>query len=412
LSAENGVGRLPAAGRGAAARLGRAANGAVAWLRKHVGTRQLRFLVARWVLSPVPAWRRSAHAYWRASPAAALGAEKLFERTFTGSFSLAGREAAFLRRYPAAAGALTADGRLRLSSTIRADALADCEVLPLAPGVLHLPTERMVLAAGRAFNPRTVRPFRYEAAAPAAGTVIPLLAAHYYHFVLDELRLVLRALADAPALRTATLLVPTGVEPFREAACDALARAYPGLEIRRIRKEQKVRCAAVAVLGRVPGTGMHDFADGETIAAVAGLYRARYGIAPGVPRRRLFVSREAGRWDRGLLNEEEVFGALRAHGFERIRPEAMDHAEQVRAFSEAAAVAGIAGAALTNLAFCPPGARVLEIRPDTFRNPIWIGLCKQQRLEHFSVEGRARGSRGHLTVDAAEIRALARELAG
>ena len=75
-------------------------------------------------------------------------------------------------------------------------------------------------------------------------------------------------------------------------------------------------------------------------------------------------------------------------------------------------VAGVAGAALTNLAFCPPGARVLEIRPDTFRNPIWIGLCKQLGLEHFAVEGRTRGSRGHLTVDAAEIRILARELAG
>lgn len=82
--------------------------------------------------------------------------------------------------------------------------------------------------------------------------------------------------------------------------------------------------------------------------------------APGA--RRLFLTRPPGN-GRSFTNYEEVIAVVRAHGFEIIDPGRHGFAEQARMLGEAAVVAGPHGAALTNLLFCAPGTKVLEIFP-------------------------------------------------
>ena len=76
------------------------------------------------------------------------------------------------------------------------------------------------------------------------------------------------------------------------------------------------------------------------------------------PAQRIFISR---RGARSIVNEREVLRALRPLGFERLRLEGMPLAEQIAVFSRAEYVVGPHGAGLTNLAFCRPRTKVVEI---------------------------------------------------
>ena len=82
------------------------------------------------------------------------------------------------------------------------------------------------------------------------------------------------------------------------------------------------------------------------------------------PHRRLFVGRRDAT-TRQLLNDDDVFARLEAHGFERVVPGTMSFSEQVQTFAEANVVVGVCGAALTNLVFMPAGAKVIMLTPAT-----------------------------------------------
>jgi Glycosyltransferase 61 len=76
--------------------------------------------------------------------------------------------------------------------------------------------------------------------------------------------------------------------------------------------------------------------------------------------RRIFVSRADAAWRR-IANEDEVYALLQGHGFELVKCAEMNVAEQIAAFGQAEMIVGTHGAGLTNLLFCPRGARVVEI---------------------------------------------------
>ncbi len=94
--------------------------------------------------------------------------------------------------------------------------------------------------------------------------------------------------------------------------------------------------------------------------------------------RRLFVTRRAGR--RLLRNEAELWSELAARGFEAVDPGAMADAEA--AFHEADFVVGAHGAALTNLAFCRPGTKVVELVPSDQPFPYYYTLALARKLDY------------------------------
>ncbi len=75
---------------------------------------------------------------------------------------------------------------------------------------------------------------------------------------------------------------------------------------------------------------------------------------------RVFISRRRASCRR-LINEEEIFRYLELLGFRRYDLEDLSVEDQRLLFAEARVVIGTHGAGLTNLIFCKPGTKVLEI---------------------------------------------------
>lgn len=89
-------------------------------------------------------------------------------------------------------------------------------------------------------------------------------------------------------------------------------------------------------------------------------YRQRFGLPDRPGRRKLYLSR-AGTDRRRVLNEGALVERLAARGFEAVHPERLSVREQVALFAEASHIVAPTGAALTNMLYAPPGARVVAI---------------------------------------------------
>lgn len=90
---------------------------------------------------------------------------------------------------------------------------------------------------------------------------------------------------------------------------------------------------------------------------------------PAAPRR-LYISR-LGSLKRVLTNEAELEAALALRGFAIVRPETLSVRDQIALFQRAETIVAPAGAALANILFCKPGARLVEIQPSNFTG-VWV----------------------------------------
>jgi capsular polysaccharide biosynthesis protein len=101
--------------------------------------------------------------------------------------------------------------------------------------------------------------------------------------------------------------------------------------------------------------------------------RARILAAAPAPRtrgRRIYFSRR-GHSMRVMVNERALERALRARGFEIVKPEQLSAASQIRMAQEADVVVGPTGAAMTNALFTRAGTRIVEIQPENFTSQ-WV----------------------------------------
>ena len=82
------------------------------------------------------------------------------------------------------------------------------------------------------------------------------------------------------------------------------------------------------------------------------------GLTPGTGTRRIYISRRRTQYRR-IVNELEVERVVRDFGFETHFFEDLSFREQITLMSQAETVASSSGAALTNILFAPPGAKIL-----------------------------------------------------
>lgn len=125
--------------------------------------------------------------------------------------------------------------------------------------------------------------------------------------------------------------------------------------------------------------------------------------------KRLFVCRSAAR-RRKLATEGALVAKLAAYGFTPVVLEQLPFAEQVRLFAGADTVLGLHGAGLANAVFCRPGTRLIELMPDSWRNPCFARLATLADLRYARLSVRAIGPRqgfqADATVDPARVLAL------
>ncbi|WP_193556156.1 glycosyltransferase family 61 protein [Paenibacillus ginsengarvi] len=110
------------------------------------------------------------------------------------------------------------------------------------------------------------------------------------------------------------------------------------------------------------------------------------GIRPSGERNRLFISR-ARASKRKLLNEAELMNHLSKRGFRSVELETMPVAEQIKLFASAEIVIGPHGAGLTNLLFCKPGTKVIELFSPNHMHTCYPVVSHHTGLEHYYLVG-------------------------
>jgi len=116
--------------------------------------------------------------------------------------------------------------------------------------------------------------------------------------------------------------------------------------------------------------------------------------------KRFFILRKGK--TRGIRNEEEVSDYFCSQGWTLIDLETLALSEQISLFQNAEAIAGEHGAGFSNLLWCRPGCRVLELCADNFLNGCYEGIAVSLRLQHnfivFPTDGTSK-----ITIDISKI---------
>jgi capsular polysaccharide biosynthesis protein len=173
----------------------------------------------------------------------------------------------------------------------------------------------------------------------------------YHHWMIDVLPRILRAEESHPDERV--LLLPRYYE--RQPYIGFTLRAFPRIErVGWIGARTKVRVERLVLVPRQRS---------ERLTAQIVEVARRVGALAGPPgtARRIYFGREDAR-RRRARNERDVVRELRRNDVEVVRIDPAKPWEQVRASMGARLIVGVHGAALTNLIFMPPGARLLELR--------------------------------------------------
>jgi Glycosyltransferase 61 len=197
-----------------------------------------------------------------------------------------------------------------------------------------------------------------------------LSAEGFYHFLIEALPRLWLARAHLPQVRHFLVngsrgsfqekwLVRAGLDPARLVWMDGLAH---------------YRCEQLLFTNYL----MRDYQPTPWIlSALRSLLDA---VPPDFPgRRRLWLSRADAHsrqpaWESALL--------ARLAGFERVTLSGLAPAEQIALMRDAAVVVGPHGAGLSNLVFCAPGTKVIELFPDANRQPIFGRLANVARLPY------------------------------
>lgn len=100
--------------------------------------------------------------------------------------------------------------------------------------------------------------------------------------------------------------------------------------------------------------------------------------------KKLFISRKVvtSSSKRMIINEEEVLAFLTPLGFEKVLLEDLTVGEQASIFSKAKVIIAAHGAGLTNLVFCKPKTRIIEIFNPNHLDETYFFMSKLLGLDH------------------------------
>jgi hypothetical protein len=187
-----------------------------------------------------------------------------------------------------------------------------------------------------------------------SGRTLNLCSAHafanYFHYVVDAVgRVALLKPAGFSWDDFDHIIMPRFRSPA-SAEIDAAIGVPTERVIRMARRDQFV-CETL-IQPSFPGLNT------RTPPWVVAFYQTLFPVSPNTRTRRLYFGREG---KRSAVNAREIDDLMAAHGFEKIDP--MKTPDLRNQLAEASHVVGVHGAALTNLLFCQPGTRVLEIMP-------------------------------------------------
>jgi hypothetical protein len=107
--------------------------------------------------------------------------------------------------------------------------------------------------------------------------------------------------------------------------------------------------------------------------------------------------------DRGDSHlESELMEYFASIGFTVLVPDKTSFSEQRKLFERAERVVSLHGGALTNIVWCNPGTKVLEVFNHPFRTYDYAKICAQSELEYYSLNRYRSRSRGEFALGISE----------
>jgi tetratricopeptide (TPR) repeat protein len=101
---------------------------------------------------------------------------------------------------------------------------------------------------------------------------------------------------------------------------------------------------------------------------------------------RIYISRNKCSYRR-VINEEQVIDFLSGFGFVSVLLESMSLNEQIALFASAKVIVAPHGSGLTNIIFCSPGTKVIELTSGNYIRHYYWAIGQQLNLEHYYVTG-------------------------
>lgn len=243
-------------------------------------------------------------------------------------------------------------------------------------------------------------------AAPIDAVAVPVRSfKSYFHFFMD-VAVPLTAYFESGRApdRPHVLVVAPNERPFVTATLAALAARY-GASIRNLPAGQKVRCAeAVSFRRQSPCSDWFPITPATAAALRAALIAH---VRPETPEHlgpKLHLRRGREKL-RNLENADALDALAEARGFRAFTPSSDNFAEQIIRAQAARAVLAVHGAALTNLIFAEPGARVVEIFSGDFCKSVYLALCQMLGHSHVGSVGGAGDYHQNFAADLEDVAA-------
>jgi capsular polysaccharide biosynthesis protein len=102
--------------------------------------------------------------------------------------------------------------------------------------------------------------------------------------------------------------------------------------------------------------------------------------------KRIYISREDAA-HRKVANEDEVFSVLKKYGFKKVKLSTLSFVEKIQLFHSAEVILSPHGAGLTNLVFCNPGTKVIELFTPTYTMPCFYIISNHMELDYYYLVG-------------------------
>ncbi len=218
-----------------------------------------------------------------------------------------------------------------------------------------------------------------------AGTHISLLCGgsdNFFHGVMDGAA----RMATVPPhvlAQASTVLIPADSAGLRHML--SLYPLPPHLQLREVQDGHSLRVETLILPMSVYGVSSYH-------PIVGAFYDQVSKAVPDDPRAGLpdrFYLDRRGAASRALVNETELIGELALLGYTPIRPETLSIPEQVRLFRSARSIVAPHGAGLTNIGFCRPDCRILELHLDAYVHWGFRHLAALRALSYDCILGRS-----------------------
>ncbi|MDH7796120.1 MULTISPECIES: glycosyltransferase family 61 protein [unclassified Beijerinckia] len=211
---------------------------------------------------------------------------------------------------------------------------------------------------------------------------------HYFHFIANDVLPLLHYLDHFhPKGEILNVVHSSGEATFKREGLRALAAAYPDVRLVEMQPDEKLTGGSVLWLIRIAATHEWLPVDRAEADRWRDILLAHYPSRPETQAAsRIFVGRGKSKLRR-LTNESDIAAMLAADGFQSFAPDANDQRGQIEAFRDADVIVAVHGAALTNILFCRPGTRIVEIFPGNFIKSPYFWLSRRLGLDYSAVFG-------------------------